>query len=182
MGDRNSTVVPATRRTTVRELAAGIVASIVAVTAYSWLTPATIRTGSVDGVAAMTSSSVTLPMVVVLLGSFSLGSMLWAIVVEHRRPWPFGPRGPFPNPFWRETIAAVLAFCFVSVIAGDVWDASWLYAGDDDRFVWVASPAAVAAGWVAALAVFSLTFILASAIAGRNVPKPTILPEATPAR
>ena len=64
-------------------------------------------------------------------------------------------------------------------MVGDLWDETRLHVPDDGLVVWVASPAAAAAGWVAAIAVFGVTFILASAIAGRNVPKPTILPEAS---
>jgi hypothetical protein len=172
------------RRATVRELAAGIVTSIVAVTLYGSLTPATVRTGSADyeSIRAATDSwSVTFPMVVVVLGSFYLSTLFWAVVIEHRRPWPFGPRPPIPNPFWRESVVSALAAWIAVAVAGAIWETTRLYDLDDDRFVWAASPAAYAAQAVAFFAAMGLSFVLISllavGLAGRHTAAPEVMPQ-----
>lgn len=181
---RSSTRERAARRVdVVREISAAILAAIVAVALYGALTPATIRTGPVDGVTfgeATNAWLITLPILVVFLTAFSLGTELSIAVVEHRRPWPFGRRGPFGNPFWRESMVAVLAIWAVMSIVSDWWETTRLYRLDDGRFVWVASPAGFAAQYVAGAAAFGLAFLLASLVAGRSANRHTTSPEALP--
>lgn len=44
------------------------------------------------------------------IGGFSLGLLLWIVVVERRLPWPFGPRVPVSTSYsWPMYIGLVLA-------------------------------------------------------------------------
>lgn len=175
MDRRGSTREHAARRVdVVREISAAILAAIVAVAAYGWLTPATIRTGPVAGVTfAETTNAwlVTLPILLVFLTAFSLVTVLWIAVIERRRPWPFSPRGPLGNPFWRESIVGVFAIWSVTSAANDWWKATRLFELDDGRFVWVASPAGFAAQYVAGAAALGFGFVLTSLVLGGTPPR-----------
>jgi hypothetical protein len=162
------TLAPApTRRQSVIEYAIAVIAGMITTTLVSTALPVSFRAGTVDlaSIAAVTNPiSVILPVFVGFIAPFLVAMVPAVVIVEGRRPWPFGPRAQRPRERNWEVFPALLAgFVAQESIRQNTETTTRLYL-EGDRYLWIGIPAGFGAALVAWLAVFSITFVFAHLI------------------
>jgi hypothetical protein len=147
------------KRDEVLELSIRCVAAFVTLTVMGIVIQPTVRTGPL----ASYFDDIQHPMGPFLFAAGVAIPVAWALstlLVEHRRPWPFGPRDPNPSrpPVVANFAAYVVGWATLN-LTGAIWPESHL-SFPDDRFVEVTIPAETATRIIAALAVYVITWIL----------------------
>jgi hypothetical protein len=152
-------VPAARRRDDQRENLLGSGVQIITLTVVGLLLAPIVRVETLAAIPDETTPY-TAPFLLLIVASVGIGKVLSIPLIEHRRPWPFGPRltrGPYAIP---ESLTQFLVFVGTLALTYKIWPGTHRFPLQDGNYVWVAIPAETATWLVAALAAGAISGVL----------------------